>query len=530
MTDSSILLPNTQAVTSDCLYNLKPSAVRSRSYRASIPPTNKSSFVPGDTMIFYVPGGRRNTYLDTAQSYIRYTIKNNDTSYSATFDGSGACVLNRLDAFHGSNLLETIQQYNAVYNYILDVQTNAASRIGMSAAYGFNTNLTGGLYITESQSSSTTATTIIITAANSAIQPGQIVVGTNIPPNTTVISVSGTTITTSGGMTVATLTQDVEFYSSGSPLSVVRAGSTLAASGGSQTICMPVMSGVIGMYSEKALPIGLLVDDIRLEFSLEQNLIGMVWSGTPTNNWTITNAELELCIIELSDEGEQMVRSITPPERPIYIHSSSWRHYVSSLAASTSGMYSTLVPARFASVKQLVLCPRRSTEINSATSYSLSSRINPNIQTYWWRCGSSIIPNKYITLDNGGSTTAGFAEGFTELLRSWHALNSYYISTSLPYNVYNVADGGAATFANGNIQSISTFSNSFLNGFVIAQELESFAQKNDVMIAGLNTLSSQVFFECNIASTGPTVSYTLDFYAWYDQILVLENGILSVRF
>ncbi len=72
----------------------------------------------------------------------------------------------------------------------------------------------------------------------------------------------------------------------------------------------------------------------------------------------------------------------------------------------------------------------------------------------------------------------------------------------------------------------------YKNGFVIAQELESFAQRSDVMLAGMNTLSSQVFFECNIGNTtgaGPTAAYTLDFYAWYDHILVLENGLLSVK-
>ena len=43
MTDSSVLLPNQVAVSSDCLFNMKPSAVRSRSYRASVLPTNKTT-------------------------------------------------------------------------------------------------------------------------------------------------------------------------------------------------------------------------------------------------------------------------------------------------------------------------------------------------------------------------------------------------------------------------------------------------------------------------------------------------------
>ena len=72
MTDTTQLIPNNLAVTNDLDFRLKPSAVRSRSYRASILPSNKNTFNPTDTAIMYVPGGSRNTYLDCSQSYISY--------------------------------------------------------------------------------------------------------------------------------------------------------------------------------------------------------------------------------------------------------------------------------------------------------------------------------------------------------------------------------------------------------------------------------------------------------------------------
>jgi hypothetical protein len=55
MTDTNYLIPNQTALSSDCLYNLKPSSVHARSYRASIPSSNKSLFIPLDVGIFYVP-------------------------------------------------------------------------------------------------------------------------------------------------------------------------------------------------------------------------------------------------------------------------------------------------------------------------------------------------------------------------------------------------------------------------------------------------------------------------------------------
>jgi len=113
MTDSSSMLQNQTAVTSDCLFNLKPSASRCRSYRASLPPINASTFAPGTQMIFMIPGGRRNTYFDNTQSYLKLTISNPDTTATNTMalDRCGACFINRLDVFgnDGSMLLETIQ-------------------------------------------------------------------------------------------------------------------------------------------------------------------------------------------------------------------------------------------------------------------------------------------------------------------------------------------------------------------------------------------------------------------------------------
>lgn len=445
MTDSSALLPSTQAITSDLNYALKPAGVRSRSYRASILPTNKSTFAPSDTCLIYIPGGRRNSYLDVGQSYMRFTIKNNDATNDFKLDGNACSIINRIDVFHGSNLLETIQGYNILVNYILDVQSSISQRLGLSNIYGFDTN-------------------------------GD------------------------------------------------RSGAFIQKGGNQQTFCMPIFSGVVGVLSDKCLPIGMLADDIRLEITFETSTLGVVaTAGAP--QYSVIDFQLELCIIELSDEGESMVRQVANPDEPIYMHGSSWRHYTSTLASGTTGGYSTLVPARFASLKQLALCPRRGTD-QVTTSYSIGSRVNPNIEYYWWRIGASIIPAKAVYLSNANNT-GGYAESYAELLKSWHALHTVANSTALAVE-YNKAD--TAITNTPVVAGATAGSGAFANGFVIAQELESFAQRNDVLLCGMNTLSSQVFFECNIASTAPSTTYTLDFFAWYDHILVLERGLLSVKF
>ena len=274
MTDTTQLIPNNLAVTSDLDFRLKPSAPRSRSYRASILPTNKNTFNPTDTAIIYIPGGRRNTYLDCTQSYIRMTLKNTDgTALSGfTLDHNANCVINRLDVFHGSNLLETIQTYNILSSYIFDMQLSQSQKLALSNVYGFN------------------------------------------------------------------------------GAAATRQGISLGVAG-QKTFCLPIFSGVVGVQNDKMLPIGLLADDIRLEFTFESQASAIVQSAT-AGVLQILDFQLELTIVELSDEGENMVRSnYQYPQMPLYLHGSSWRHYVSQLGTSSGG-YSTLVPARFASLKQ----------------------------------------------------------------------------------------------------------------------------------------------------------------------------------
>jgi len=537
MTDASTLVPNRVGLPSDCNFELKPSGVRARSYRASILPTNKSSFNPGDLCVFYIPGGRRNVYLDTSQSYLRMTIKNTDgtATTAATagncgnsffLDNTAACVINRLDIFHASNLLESIQQYNVLFNYIMDCNISSAQKLGLSSMLGTST-ITANLYqFTEEDGTAPLGYSVLDASRQGALLKG----------------------TEWVGATQANTLFNQQF-----------------------TACLPLISGTIGLGAEKYLPLGKLSDDIRCEFTFENQNAAVVFSNgsAPTSflsgysaAWTIIDAQLELCMVELSDEGEEMVNSMVSPERPIYIHGNSWRHYVSTLTSGLSGGYSTLVPARFGSLKSLVTIPRPSNSTSAFNVYSLSNRINPNFSQMWLRVGSNLIPQKYITLENS-SNTGGYSEAFSELQKAWHSLSTPANATSLPALYYNVCDSAASAgkyqmqnsgvyqyvAANGygyspvslaqtstctSYASTSTTcqynpSNTFQNGFVYAQELESYANKSDVLLSGYNTLSQQIFFEANITNA-VSQAYTIDFYANYDQILVLENGILSVRF
>ena len=182
-----------------------------------------------------------------------------------------------------------------------------------------------------------------------------------------------------------------------------------------------------------------------------------------------------------------------------------------------------------------MLCPRRNTEVSSASSYSVASRINPNIQNYWWRVGSLIIPQKYVNVQNSANT-GGYAEAFAEIQKSFHALNHSEYSGSIGSILYQVCDlsdntvGGGVSDGTSAVLAPNTGANSYLNAFSLSAELESFAQRNDTILSGLNCLGSQIFWEANLNSTATAAAYTLDFFAYYDMILILSDGLLSVKF
>ena len=134
----------------------------------------------------------------------------------------------------------------------------------------------------------------------------------------------------------------------------------------------------------------------------------------------------------------------------------------------------------------LVLLPQVSSNISAQNSYSLSSRVNPNIINYQWRIGSSIIPNKMVILRND-TNTAGFGEAFIEVLKIFHGFNNLNASQSLiGMPEYFVWDQAASL--NNNLTTISTNFNSYNNAFAIAQDLEFCVNRSDTILQGINTI------------------------------------------
>ena len=475
--DNSNLINNQNSVTSDILYNLKNSAGTSRRYRTNIPPNNGQSFAPGTQMNFSIPCGRKNTYLDGQNSYLRLTIKNNDSGNSMALDNTGACLINMLTVNQSGNLIDQCPNYNLLFNYITDFSYDLGSHLGCLSSYlGTSTAFTS-------------AGDVTLAAAGSGVAA------------------------LAAGAVIGSLTSE--------SFAAVRSGYTIPVSGLS-TVCLPLLCSIF-LNSDKMIPLGKLRSDIEFIVLLETLLKSVVTAST--TNWTIINAELVLEIIELSDTSQQIVDSFSPSDRPIYIHSNEWRYFSNTLPSGTTGNFTSLVSARYNSLKSIILLPQLSSDITTKNAYSVSSRINPNIISYLWRIGGSIIPNKSVTLRND-NTTAGFSEAYVEILKTFHGLNNTLYRPMIGDAEYNVWDQAASTPLG--IVTKSGTTTSYLNGFAIGCELEVYSTRNDVILQGINTIGQNVFFDCNIDTTGPTAQYTLNFFANFDVILGIENGVMRM--
>jgi hypothetical protein len=293
------------------------------------------------------------------------------------------------------------------------------------------------------------------------------------------------------------------------------------------TFCLPLLSGLLGIGSSgKMVPIYAINDVLRIEILLENQTQAFATLGTFTTvpAYSIINAELELQYIELDGEGMSLINSTTPSGSPIFIVGNSFRHYVQTIKNATQGIYSCLIPSKLASLKSVHILPRRSTEVNSSTSYSLSSRVNPYFEYVVLKISGTQIPQKPLLL-TGTSTTGGFAEGAIEIQKCFGSLiatDKAGLLNATNYNVAPTASAGTGVFA------VRTGLNSYQNAFAISIDTELFGSK-DTVVNGLNCLAESMYFEANI-TTDTDADYTLDFFASFDNLFIVDQtGYVSSR-
>ncbi len=461
------------SLTESVRYDLKGSAVSSRAYTNRVSPTNGSTFVPENVIRIDIPTGMRNTYLDPSGTFLRFKLSNATVAaLDIEPDNSAVCVIRKLELYSaaGSNLLESVDNYNVLSQAMSSVQANPSD-----------------VYNTGS-----------VTSGYSSIS--------------TEVTVAATPAVVAGAATAAVAAYHPKIRAQG-----MGPFGAKIVSGGHINVCIPLMS-VIGTMGEKYIPLHALASDLRLEITLETAQKALLnTTSLAAVTYTISDLYLYTQMVQLGDEAQAAIDAMTGG---VYTwHGSSWRNYQMTQAASGTS-FSHLIPARFSSLKGLFITQRRDDQ-NAIARRTLTNLSQNLLSYYQFRIGSVAMPQHRVFC---GTTADPSPEPFMELQRSLHALGQLHTGGLINKENW-VFDGGIAE--DDDVESLLANQNNS-GKFIVGLELESFANKNDVIMSGISTLGQNIFYNPEYAST--PVAATLDAFANFDILFTISEGTMTAQF
>lgn len=343
-------------------FSPNPMSIAARAYFSKCVPESSSEANPGSTVRIRIPSGRAGSYLNPHKSYLSFVVENKTsvaslnalgTAEASTIDanglahaqlrldGSAYSVLATQEIYNSSNLLESIQNANVLYNILCDLQTNMISRhtagtilgtgnTGVNSSYyqlfrratlQDNTDLnsaTGMNFITGkefvSQFNLYTGSNIIsqpdfnvydingipVGSTNpTLLQPEGVLaqplydLSTNPPNlNASVLQnrigpVSGNLPTpySGTGANLQVVANNLSTYQRGANYTnayISRAGPVIPYNGRAR-FCLPLCSGIIGTQACKLFPLHALNSDLQLHLILASNETAICNNYIPTH-------------------------------------------------------------------------------------------------------------------------------------------------------------------------------------------------------------------------------------------------------
>ena len=442
-------------------YQSKVESAPARRYLTQIQPQGGTgTYNPGDTITINIPT-RANTALIPSESYLKGNF-NLIASGAATSSCLESCgwhqFIQRVRVFHGSNLLEDIDNYGQLAKILYDFQ-----------------------------------------APEDAVK-GRFAITT------------GTNEEYSGVGVAAAALANVRSVNRG------RATGALAASTTTFPFAINLVSLVGALAGEKYLPLWeMTAAPLRVELVLQSSLIrAMMVEGGSGLNFTASSVNYCGEFLELPDSAVAAIKSSS--SSPMQMVLPSYRSYTNSAAvpATTATQVSFPIPAKFSSLKSIVVASRTTAGLaaqypSSHCAFGLGSS---NSIGYQFRVGSEVLPSTQPT---------SIPEIYNEAVKCFGSLADLQLQPSIDNTAFSL---NAPNTVAGLTEASTEDSGAFLVG--IDMEIYQNADKTSIF-AGTNTNTSDIFSIINYYSSGAiTVLQTA--FACYDQVLVYENGVCYARY
>lgn len=315
-------------------FQSKVESAPARRYLTQIQPQGGSgTYNPGDTITINIPT-RANTALVPSESYLRgqFNLIASGASTSSCLESCGwHQFIQRVRVFHGSNLLEDIDNYGQLAKIMYDFQAPEDAVKGrFSITTGTNQEYSG-LGVAP-------AALANVRSVNRGLATGALAAATTAFP-----------------------------------------------------FAINLVSLVGALAGEKYLPLWeMTAAPLRVELVLQSSLIRamMVQGGA---GLTFTATGINYCgeFLELPDSAVAAIKSGS--SSPMQMVLPSYRSYTNSAAINTAGtQVSFPVPAKFSSIKNIFVATR--TTAGTAAEYP-SSHCKFGLQSYNFRVGSEVLPS-----------------------------------------------------------------------------------------------------------------------------------------
>ena len=365
------------ALTSSMIYAPSRPAVRSRQFTTEFNPTNQQTANPDSTTKIDIDG-QAGQYLNQAQSVFTFKVNNSNSTDALSPDGGAWSFIRRLEVYCGSNLLESIDEYGAMYTLMMDCQVNGADR-------GNNHSISSGCN-NDDNSICNTRGRFIAPSGNSTYSIPLIsgVVGGNCPKYLPLD-------------TTAPLRLEVTWASVG--VGGVNSGTTGAAPSGTAT-------------------------------------------GAPStsNDWTVTDCTYVGSIIQLDADAERVVQVQTGGTGNLAISTNTYRNYNTTLASASSSL-SFLIACKATSLNAIYVIHRNQTSATGGTNdagTSVGGRSKMDMTKYQFKIGNQNAPQTQV--DCADPANEAF-QALMGSLHAIGDTTSHTCINNTTYNLDNVTDG-----------------------------------------------------------------------------------------
>ena len=466
-------------------YGNKVESAAAKSYRTSIQPQNGTgTYNMGDTITLNIPT-RANLVLATTESYLKFSVTytNGANIQTQRLDSCAAHgLIQRIRVWHGSNLLQDIDQYGLLAKMLFDIQ------VSTDAIYGKYNVISG------------TRNDLVLTLPTAAASAAAGNTAANID----------TAIATALAPLSATNVSALQVNSGELIGTAIAANATNTV-----TYSLNLISLIGTLCSQQYFPLFACTSaPLRAEIILvDQPYKAYVGSDAAVGTFAISNCEYVANFIELSDTAMGMIQQSLQGS-PLQFVVPDYRNFGGSYATTngTASQYSFPIPAKFSSLKSLFVM-NRDKGTGSSRFFPYSCVTNA-ISDYYFRVGSQIMPTK---------APANIQEQFCELLKAIGSVSDLGHQPSIEKASYSQSATAQFTTANHLTNSSGSF--------YIGLDLESFANANkDSIFAGYNSNTDDIFAVINYGSSCATTTNRLDAFALFDCVVVLENNTAYVRY